>query len=82
MAMVLLSRFLSYRPNRWANLVAGAVMTIVQAATLFVAIPTPYYAFLSVFEIVSTAAVVWFAWKWRNPDEGPATMPARAPSTS
>src|SRR5574338_342446 len=30
--MVLLSRLLGYKANRWANIIAGAIMTIVQAA--------------------------------------------------
>ena len=64
--MVLLSRILGYRSNRWANLVAGALMTVVQTATLFVAKPTLYYVFFSVIEIASNALIVWFAWKWRN----------------
>ena len=77
MAMVLLSRILGYRSNRWANLIAGALMTVVQTATLFVAKPTLYYVFFSVIEIASTALIVWFAWKWRNAATT-AAIPARA----
>ena len=64
MAMIILSRVLKYRANRWANIAAGTIMTVVQTATLFVGTPTLYYVFFSVIEIVSTAAVVWYAWKW------------------
>jgi hypothetical protein len=71
MAMVLLSRILKYRASRWASIIAGAVMTVVQTATLFVAVPTMYYAFFSVIEIASTAVIVWFAWKWLNPVASP-----------
>jgi hypothetical protein len=67
MAMVLLSRILKYRANRWANVVAGAAMTVIQAATLFVAIPTAYYVFFSVIEVATTLVVVWTAWKWATP---------------
>jgi uncharacterized protein DUF6326 len=63
-AMVLLSRILKYRASRWANIIAGALMTIVQGASLFVAVPTMYYAFFSVIEIATTAFIVWSAWKW------------------
>jgi hypothetical protein len=35
-AMVLLSRTLRDRPNRWANVIAGAFMAIVQGSTLFI----------------------------------------------
>jgi len=61
--MVLLSRVLKYRTSRWANIIAGAVMTVVQTITLFVGTPAPYYAFFSVIEIGTTAFIVWYAWK-------------------
>jgi hypothetical protein len=66
-AMVLLSRVLPYRVNRWANIVAGTLMTAVQSATLFVGAPAPYYLFFSVIEIATTVVIVWFAWNWREP---------------
>lgn len=66
-AMVLLSRVLPYRANRWANIAAGTLMTAVQSATLFVGIPAPYYLFFSVIEIATTVLIVWFAWNWREP---------------
>jgi hypothetical protein len=65
-AMVLLSRILKYGANRWTNIIAGTIMTVVQILTLFVAVPTMYYAFFSVIEIASTALIVWYAWKWHN----------------
>src|SRR6266545_4486085 len=47
-AMVLLSRVLGYKANRWANIIAGLIMTIVQLSTLFVdTAPTAYYMFFS-----------------------------------
>ena len=66
-AMVLLSRVLPYRANRWANIAAGTIMTAVQSATLFVGVPAPYYLFFSVIEIATTVVIVWFAWNWREP---------------
>jgi len=62
MAMILLARLLPARANRWANIVAGAVMTIVQLASLFAGTPALYYVFFSVIEIGTTAAIVWLAW--------------------
>jgi hypothetical protein len=67
-AMVLLSRILNYRANRLASIIAGIIMTVSLTLTLFVAIPTMYYAFFSVIVIACTALIVWFAWKWRNPE--------------
>ena len=67
-SMVLLSRILKYRANRWANIIAGAFMTAFLTVTLFVAVPTTYYAFFSAIEIACTALIVGYAWKWRNPE--------------
>jgi hypothetical protein len=64
---VLLYRLLNYRANRWASISAGAFMTVFLALTLFVAVPTTYYAFFSVIEIATTAFIVGYAWLWRNP---------------
>jgi hypothetical protein len=66
--MVLLSRILNYRANRLASITAGIIMTVSLTLTLFVAVPTMYYAFFSLIEIACTALIVWFAWKWRNPE--------------
>ncbi|BCY17602.1 hypothetical protein hrd7_14510 [Leptolinea sp. HRD-7] len=65
-AMVLLSRVLPFRVNRWANIVAGLIMTLVQVGSLFVGSgPTPHYIFYSVIEASTAAFIVWFAWNWR-----------------
>jgi hypothetical protein len=72
MAMILLSRILRPKANRWANVGAGALMTVVQLATLFATKPALYYTFFSVIEIATTAAIVWLAWKLGSvqaPDE-------------
>ena len=67
--MVLLSRILKHGPNRWANVIAGAIMTVVQISSLFFGTPpTNYYLFFSVIEITCTAVIVWYAWKWTNPE--------------
>ena len=77
--MVLLSRILNYPASRWASIIAGTFMTIALTLTLFVAVPTMYYAFFTAIEIACTALIVWFAWKWRNPESDPAaTVPAAA----
>ena len=70
-SMVLLSRVLNYRANRWTNIAAGTVMTAVQTLTLFVGWPAPYYLFLSILEIAATALIVGYAWKWREPGVQP-----------
>src|SRR5574339_1127933 len=64
--MVLLSRILKYRASRLASIIAGTIMTITLTLTLFVAVPTTYYAFFTAIEIESTALIVWYAWTWRS----------------
>ncbi len=73
-SMVLLSRILSYRANRWASIIAGTFMTAFLTLTLFVAVPTIYYVFFSFIEIASTAFIVGYAWKWRNSEVSPVTI--------
>lgn len=68
-AMVLLSRVLKYKLNRWANIIAGIIMTVVQFSSLFFgSSPTNYYIFFSIIEITTTAFIIWYAWKWPNPE--------------
>jgi hypothetical protein len=70
-AMVFLSRLLKGRPNRWANILAGILMTVVQTLTLLTSTPTIYYIFFSLVEIAATTSIVWYAWRWVIPHERP-----------
>jgi Family of unknown function (DUF6326) len=64
-SMIILSRVLKYSINRWMNIFAGIVMTIVQVSSLFSGIsPTIYYVFFSLIEILCTLYIAWYAWKW------------------
>jgi hypothetical protein len=65
-AMVLLSRVLKYKANRWANIVVGAINTIAVLASLLVATPALYYLFFGIIEIATTLVIIWKAWTWRN----------------
>jgi Family of unknown function (DUF6326) len=69
-AMVLLARVLKYRANRWANIAAGSVMTVVQISSLVLTPPQAYYVFFSIIEIGCTALIVWYSWKWSHPESG------------
>ncbi len=64
-AMVLISRFGKYHFNRWANIVAGLIKTFTMILTMFVGVPTMYYIFFGTIEILTTAFIVWYAWKWK-----------------
>lgn len=65
-AMVILSRILSIRASRWANMVGGLVGTAFVALTLRGS-PPPYYVFFSSLEIACTLFIAWYAWTWRLP---------------
>ena len=63
--MILLSRVLKYTVNRWANIIVSLV-TI--AFIVGGGVSYPHYLFIAAVEIVCLLLIVWFAWKWRNPD--------------
>lgn len=69
-AMVLLSRILPYRVNRWANIVVGLINTLAVLVSLFVATPHAYYVFFAVIEIATTITIIWLALRWPNPEKG------------
>ena len=60
-AMVLLSRILKYRANRWANIIVGIIHSAAVLASMFVGAPAPYYTFQIIIEVVCTLFIVWFA---------------------
>ena len=69
--MVLLSRVLKYGANRWANIIIGIIHTALVSWSLSDQTPTPYYTFFASIEIACTLFIVWYAWKWRNPEGQP-----------
>lgn len=65
--MIVLSRLLKYNANRWANIIAGSIMTVVQCSSFFVGTPPPlHYIFYSIIEIACTSFIVWYALKWNH----------------
>ncbi len=65
-AMVLLSRFLDYRMNRWANIVA-AIITLVYIIGGGSWDKASYIVF-AMLEILALLYIIWFAWTWRAPE--------------
>ena len=65
-AMIFLSRTLKYKANRWANMIAALITTafIVGGGST-----TLHYLFFAAVEVVCMALIVWYAWKWRSPQE-------------
>jgi len=63
-AMIILSRVLKYRVNRWVNIITG-IVTIA-----FVVGPGssyPHYIFIATVEVVCLLLIIWNAWKWSDP---------------
>ena len=77
-SMVLLSKFLKYGANRWANIIAGLFHTAFVAWSMIGETPAPFYLFFASIEMVCTLFIAWYAWKWRNPEGQPVTQSARA----
>lgn len=64
-AMVLLSRVLKHQANRWTNMIAGTIKSLVMVATLFIGSFTLYYLFFAIIEITTTTYIVWLAFSWK-----------------
>lgn len=66
-AMILLSRTLEYRANRWANIIIGALHPAVVILSVFLGgtMPALYYIFFATIEVVCTSLIVWYAWRWK-----------------
>jgi hypothetical protein len=60
--MVFLSLALKPGPNRWLNIILGAIFTVIMLITM----PGSwtFYIFLGVVEVVLTGLIVWYAWTW------------------
>src|SRR5215467_15387938 len=71
-AMIVASRLLSFRANRLANIIAGAILTLVNGFLTFVAPllgwgrPPAFaeYLFFATIETVCTLVIIWQAWTW------------------
>jgi len=66
--MIVLSRVLKHRVNRWVNIIAAALFIAAQIGSLFLGAPSPMHIFYSIVEIASLLLIVWNAWKWTNPE--------------
>jgi hypothetical protein len=67
-AMILLSRVLPNRANRWANIIAGPIAI----ALIVVGAPSDLDdMFFATIEVVTLLFIVWYAWKWPNPGLSP-----------
>lgn len=65
-ALVLLSRILKYRANRWANIIGAFIKTAAVAGTFLMGAPSAYYLFFGSIEIACTLFIIWYAWTWKK----------------
>jgi Family of unknown function (DUF6326) len=71
-AMILACRLLPFRANRLANIIAGAILTLVNGFLPFVPPLAgwgrppafPEYLFFATIETVATSIIIWQAWTW------------------
>jgi len=66
-AMVILPWILNYKANRWVSIVIGVINII---AVIFGGHGL-YYAFFATVEVACMLLIIWFAWKWTNPEVKP-----------
>jgi hypothetical protein len=64
-AMVLLSRVLKHKANRWANIILGIINIV---AVIALGQGRPYYILFATIEVMAMSLIVWYAWRWRNPE--------------
>ena len=82
MAMILLSWILKPRANRWANIVAGTIESIVVLMAQFIGLllnlttTSSYYMFFGAMEVPCTLLIVWYAWRWTSEDAIPILTPS------
>ena len=64
--MIFLSLALKTKANRWINIIVGTVYLAINLITM---ITTGgawiYYYIFAVVEVVFSALIVWYAWKWK-----------------
>ena len=60
-AMIVLSRLLKHRANRWANIIAGVItiLWVIGGGNTSVS-----YIFFAAIEVACMLLIVWYAWKW------------------
>lgn len=60
-AMIVLSRLLKHRANRWANIIAGVttILWVIGGGNTSIS-----YIFFSTVEVACMVLIIWYAWKW------------------
>ena len=63
--MIILSRVLKYKANRWVNIITSiiAIVFVVGGRASY-----PHYTFIMIVEVICLLLIIWNAWKWTNPE--------------
>ena len=79
-AMIVACRLLPFRANRLANIIAGALLTLVNGFLTFVpplfgarTPALPEYLFFATIETVCTSIIIWQAWTWSEVKPAPSS---------
>src|SRR5271168_963327 len=85
-AMIVACRLLPFRANRLANIIAGSILTLINAFLTFVpplvGARTPAlaeYLFFATIETVCTSVIVWQAWNWSGVEAAAGVEAAVSP---
>ena len=62
-AMVLLSRLLPYRPNRWANIIAAVIAISFDIMNGTTDLDDTFHL---IIKIAALSFIIWSAWRWQN----------------
>ena len=65
MIMILLSRYLAYKLNKYLNIVAATISGSIQSYTVYMG-GTLYYMFFSFFEISTALIIIFVAATWKK----------------
>src|SRR3984957_3093188 len=81
-AMIVACRLLPFKANRLANIIAGAILTLVNGFLTFVpplfgarTPALPEYLFFATIETVCTSVIIWQAWTWSEVKAAPSSYP-------
>lgn len=69
MAMIVLSRFLVFRINKYLNIVAAVITGSIQSYTVYMG-GTLHYIFFSIIEIGTAVSILYFAITWHHTNAG------------
>ncbi len=71
LGMIYLSRVLSIKANRWANIVIAVttIVFVVGGGSL-----TPHYLFIASIEVLCMLLIIWTAWRWKSDENSSASI--------